>query len=54
MEMGSTADLDGGLELEEDRLVDEDIPGLDAQPAHFRLGQVHLLAGARPIVIESE
>jgi len=41
-----SANLDGGLKLEEDGLADENLTGLGAQELDFVLGQVHLLAGA--------
>jgi hypothetical protein len=41
----STTDLDGCLELEEDGLRDEDLTRLGAQIADFSLEQLYLLAG---------
>ena len=41
-----SANLDGGLKLEEDGLADENLTGLGAQELDLVLSQVHLLAGA--------
>lgn len=48
MEQGvHTADLDGRLKLEEVGLAEEDFAGGGAELADLRLGELHLLPGAR-------
>ena len=42
-----TANLDGSLQLEQNRLVDEDLPGFQAQATNLVLREVDLLAGPR-------
>jgi len=39
-----TTDLNGCLELQKNRLINENVSGLNAQSADFSLSEVHLLA----------
>lgn len=41
-----TTDLQGGLQLQQDGLAQEDLPGFDAEAAHLRLGHLHYLPRA--------
>ena len=44
--MDVAADLDGRLELDQDRLREEDLAGVEAERADLALEEVDLLAGA--------
>ena len=43
-----THDLQGGFQLQQDRLADEDFSGLQAQASNFCFCEIHILAGALP------
>lgn len=47
-----TADFDGRLQLQQDRLAHEHLTGCLAQPLDFALSQVHLLAGSSGLDIQ--
>ena len=42
--MDVSADFDWCLKLEKNRLVDEDVSGLDAKTSNFLFSQLHLLS----------
>jgi hypothetical protein len=43
-----TADFDGSFKLKKNRLIDENVTGLDAKSADLLLGQVDLLSWSAP------
>jgi hypothetical protein len=45
-----TADFNGGLKLQQNRLVNENVSCLDAKATHFLLSEVYLLSWATPRV----